>query len=48
MVKRTTRKMSDEQRKKIADALKDRKLSDEHKTNISTGLKNYWNNIPKE
>lgn len=48
MATRTTRTMSNEQRKKIADALKDRNLSNEHKSNISKGLKNYWNSIPKE
>lgn len=48
MATRTTRKMTDEQRKKISDALKNRKLSDKHRENISKGLKDYWNNIPNK
>jgi len=48
MAKRLTRKMNEETKKKISEALKGKKKSDEHRKLISEGLKKYWETIPYE
>lgn len=47
-MKRTTRKMSEETKKKISESMKGKKKTDEHKVAISNGLKKYWETIPYE
>lgn len=47
-MKRTTRKLSEDTKKKISNSLKGVKKTDEHKKAISEGLKEYWKTIPYE
>lgn len=44
--KRQYRECPVEVRKKISDKMKGRKKSDMTKQRISTGMKNYWRNVP--
>ena len=48
MSKRLTRKMNEETKKKISQAMKGKKKSDEHKKSISESMKKYWETIPVE
>lgn len=47
-MKRTTRKMSEETKKKISESMKGKNKTDEHKVAISNALKKYWETIPYE
>ncbi len=43
---RTSRALSDDTKKKISAAMKNRSKSQTHKANISKGMKTYWEGIP--
>lgn len=45
-MKRTTRKLSEETKRKISISLKGKKKSVEHKEAISNALRKYWETIP--
>jgi len=45
---RKQRKLSEETRKKISNALKGKTKSEEHKNNIGKSMKKYWETIPYE
>ena len=47
-MKRKTRKLSEETKRKISISLKVKKKSVEHKESISNALKKYWETIPYE
>ena len=47
-MKRTTRKLSLETKKKISDSMKGKKKSDETKRKMSESMKKYWETIPIE
>ena len=47
-MKRTTRKLSEETKKRISESMKGKKKTDEHKEAISSALKKYWETIPYE
>lgn len=47
-MKRTTRKLKEETKQKISNALKGRKKTSEHCENLSKALKKYWETIPYE
>ena len=47
-MKRTTRKLSEETKRKISISLKEKKKSVEHKESISNALKKYWETITYE
>ena len=48
MGKRLTRKMSEETKRKISEAMKGKKKSEEHKAALSASMKEYWKSIPYE
>ena len=43
---RTSRALSDDTKKKISAAMKNRSKSQTHRENISKGMKTYWEGIP--
>lgn len=43
---RMNRKLSDDTKKKISAAMKNRTKSPTHRENISKGMKNYWQSVP--
>ena len=45
-MKRTSRRLSESTKAKIANSLKGRKKTDSHKQAISDGMARYWENIP--
>jgi hypothetical protein len=45
-MKRTTRKLSESTKQKIANSLKGRKKTERHKQAIAKGMERYWKNIP--
>lgn len=45
---RIERKLTDETKKKISEALRGRKKSQTHREALSKALKNYWDSIPFE
>lgn len=45
---RKQRKLSEETRKKISNALKGKAKSEEHKINIGKSMKKYWESVPYE
>ena len=47
-MKRKTRKLSEETKKKISKSMKGRKRSEEERRNISEGMRRYWETIPLE
>lgn len=47
-MKRTTRKLSDETKRKISAAMKGKKKSEETKRKMSEAMKKYWETIPIE
>lgn len=44
---RTSRKMSEETKKKISEAMKGKKKSEESKLKQSQSMKKYWESIPE-
>ena len=47
-MKRKTRKLSEETKRKISKSMKGRKRSEEERRNISEGMRRYWETIPLE
>lgn len=47
-MKRTCRKLSDETRRKISEALKGKTKTDSHRKALSVALTRYWATIPVE
>lgn len=47
-MKRTTRKLSEETKKKISQAMKGKGKSEETKRKMSESMKKYWATIPAE
>lgn len=47
-MKRTCRKLSDETRRKISEALKGKTKTDSHRKALSVALTRYWATIPLE
>lgn len=45
---RNCRQMSDDTKKKISAAMKNRSKSPTHRANISKGMKTYWEGIPEK
>ncbi len=45
-MKRTSRKLSNATKQKIANSLKGRKKTERHKQAISNGMIRYWESIP--
>ncbi|MBR6179592.1 MAG: hypothetical protein IKR05_10920 [Prevotella sp.] len=44
-MKRTSRRLSEETKQKISQALKNRPKSEEHKQALSIALKKYWRSL---
>lgn len=45
---RNCRQLSDDTKKKISAAMKNRAKSPTHRANISKGMKTYWEGIPEK
>lgn len=47
-MKRISRKVSEETKKKISESMKGKKKSEETKRKMSESMKKYWETIPQE